>query len=531
MHGIVLFGSIYCLSIDDLPIGNYFIVLRTQNTYDIRSLSLLILPDSQLGANMGYDNDLSAIRVDHLLLKETTTWEYIKISPYNDPICDAAPFKMNITRGWYPTELNLTIYEDDAYKSVSNTYNYEYPLDVTGKYANFWWGLGTIEFNRSFTETGIKAEGGNFSVPLFWRTSNLTHVSFDLKYSVEKYFSVNASSIFVLRPNNLPQWNVTLDFSNTIYPFWKIQGMTFYYSTLWTLLDAYDANDYIDRNFFENLTSGLVSSMRYSKFYPEDLDFLIDGKYTFITKSLNFISHHQMYQNYENSLWQTNGFMLGDKISARVGVKYPSGDMIDDKGIMNISIYNNTGSRIVSVLDSHIDQYKETSWYEFNRAILLDTTSYPEGNYTTVAYWSDQQQAGISEVSFYIDKFDLQIPTITALPENGITRLQGLVDIASTGLDYYDLYIYSAREFSNAELISLASNYLINKSLDLDLGNEIYLTRFAQNESIFNAGETVQFRIDLENFHPVYSFNVSVTLNLVSVLNNQWVIANADFGV
>jgi 23S rRNA G2069 N7-methylase RlmK/C1962 C5-methylase RlmI len=43
-----------------------------------------------------------------------------------------------------------------------------------------------------------------------------------------------------------------------------------------------------------------------------------------------------------------------------------------------------------------IDQYKDASWYEFNQAILLDTTSYPEGNYSAVAFWSDQHQAGIS---------------------------------------------------------------------------------------------------------------------------------------
>ncbi|MHA1475953.1 MAG: hypothetical protein ACTSQ5_12295 [Promethearchaeota archaeon] len=55
------------------------------------------------------------------------------------------------------------------------------------------------------------------------------------------------------------------------------------------------------------------------------------------------------------------------------------------------------------------------------------------------------------------------------------------------------------------------------------------LVNFAQNETVLNAGEDVNFIINLENRHSTINYDVSITTELISLINpeNEWIISSS----
>jgi hypothetical protein len=513
----------------ELEIGNYFIVLRSNNTWDIKHLSLVVLPDTQAGS-FGYDNDPVSPRVDHLLLQNSTgLWKYVDLDPIVGPICDAAPFSLNLTRAWNPTELNLSLQIDNAYYSISGAFNYNYSIDTSGKYGTFWWGLGTINHSWTFTELGIQAKYMNFSIPLSWRTDLVPNLNFTLNYFARKYVIENATTIYNLKIDEKPTWNSTFNLVKAKYGNWNISGIIYYYSNQWVLIDSYDANDFSARNFFQNLTFGTQNStVLYAGLIKEYGDnYFIDGAYTFISESPNYITKNRLYLKFKDNIWETSGFMPGDEITSRIGIKSPTGAFVNS-GFVNISFYSPANALLNSSVDNDVDLNTDASWYEFSRFNLLNTTNLTEGNYSVTAFWSNGEQAGIIAWTFYIGQFNTQTPIISTPANMNITQFQGLIDIAKTNLENYDLYLYSTRALTQTDYDELAGNYLVNNSYDLDLGYGIRLVKFAQNETIFNAGQKVSFKIEVKNTNNFMNFNVSVVVNIISTINSKWVIANAS---
>jgi hypothetical protein len=510
----------------NLTIGNYFLILRGDNTNNSK-FGLSILPDA-LPTTPGIEMKVDPNgRIDHLLLKTTNnanSWNYQRVGSYTPHICDAAPFILNITRGWLATELNLSLVDNGVDNLVLNSFNYNHSHDQTGLYATYWWGLGTINLNRDYDKTGVKAVAGNFPFELKWNTTFVPTLNFDLNYNITKYLFQNGSSIYTLAINQKPVWNVTYELKNATFSNYKIEKIGFYYALDWILIDGYDKNNFTGRNYLQNLTFGSTDVTNFV-FLNVNSSYLIDGNYTFIANSPNYIAKVDPYLNYKDGLWYTAGFMQGDNVSLRVGVKNPKGIFVKE-GFVNLTIYNTTDQLIGSYVDNSIEMFTDATWYEFGKANLLDTTSNITGNYTFVCYWTDLNQAGIGYKNIYIGNFNAQAINFNTDIANKVEKMQGLVEIPKTNLDSYNLYYYVINELSNQDLTDLGNNYLKNKTVDSELAYDIYLKSIALNETVFNEGETVKFQVILENRNLLLNYNVSVIVSVVSSYSDIWVIAN-----
>ncbi|MHA1899924.1 MAG: CARDB domain-containing protein, partial [Promethearchaeota archaeon] len=72
--------------------------------------------------------------------------------------------------------------------------------------------------------------------------------------------------------------------------------------------------------------------------------------------------------------------------------------------------------------------------------------------------------------------------------------------------------------------------YFINRTSNDNLGSntELYLVNYAQNETVLNPDEDVNFTISLENRHLTINYDVSITVELISLINpsNEWIITS-----
>ncbi len=537
-----MFPSGIDLNISSNDIGNFFIVIssNTTNNDGGKGFSLVILPydDFITGLIPGPSDKESTL--DHLLLEGNSTgWKrnLVEHIPITGPFeTDAAAFSINLTRPYRPSEIDAKIETEkiqDTYVSIEN-----YPYDTTVPYATPWWGFGSIDHTY---DAPIQATLNNFEIPINWNTTIYSgNINFNVKYNVEKYYDDNATSQYTLILEENPTWNVSYYFDNTSSKLdnWNFVEMQYFLPDDWTFINFIGGKDQLDYTI--NTTLSSVDNNQNVLIVNSSI--IEDGEagiYQIKAESNNYIRTCSLQLHYNEYQWVTNGFMPGDNVSLAVGVSDSYGRWIQNNGEITANLYNTFGELVsmYSLYDDTINTNDTYSWYKFqSQDIFYNTESLPTGIYNVVLNWTNGDEVGLLKRELYLNNYDANILDSEYYDrETHSNQIYGTVnddnDAFYTDIDTYDLYFYAIK---NLTIGGDFNEYFINRTSDDNLGSnyELYLVNFAQNETVLNANEDVNFLINLENRHSTINYDVSITAELISLINpdNEWIITSSTSG-
>ena len=529
-----LYPSGIDLNISSNDIGNFFIVIssNTTNNDGGKGFSLVTLPYDEYHGGYFAPSDKES-DIDHLLLEGNATGWKRDVVNYTGPAVsfetDAAAFSINLTRPYRSSEIEATIETEsiqDTYPSIEN-----YPYDTTGDYATTWWGFGTIDHTY---DTPIQATYNNFEVPINWNTSIYSgNINLDVKYNVEKYYDEEATSQYTLILEENPTWNVSYYFDNTSSKLdnWNFVEMRYFLPDDWTFIEFIGGKDQLDYTI--NTTLSTVDDNQNVIIVKSSI--IEDGEagiYQIKADSNNYIKTCSLQLHYNEYKWATNGFMPGDNVSLAVGVSDSDGRWIQNNGEITANLYNTTGDLVsmYTLYDNTINTNATHSWYKFqSQNIFYETESLPTGTYQVILNWTNGDQVGLFKRELYLNKFEANILDFDKYDQETHTNeIHGTVNASDTDIDTYDLYIYAIKNLTTGGDFN---EYFINRSTNDNLGSdtELYMVNFMQNETVLNVDEDVNFIINLENRHKTLNYDVSITAELISLINpaNEWIISSS----
>jgi len=519
----------------DLPLDNYFIVIKSDQSELIHSLVTLPRatygdPDLLNGQQGKVDHQLKRTNDDGLIW--TNAKKTVETTSYTSEQLDASPFKLNVTRGYMPSDFyfsqddTLNIQEIPILNQVNNSFPYNESSSLT-------WGLGT--WNNTFT-TPIVSDGfNNFNIDLTWNNSNIKGFLFNVSFSVKAYWiENNALSFYNVSYDTIPEWtlNYTLDLGYKNFDNWDYIEFWFVYP------NDYNAHNLTNPNLDEiydeilNETGGEAPltenpSLDATK-VSKNITNGINGLYSLQLNSSNLISQMHSYINYNGILWETNGFMYGDDIS--VGL-----DIQDHNG--NAPLTGNANVKLFYPKDAII--YNETNdspgviendmlKYDFNNETLMEVRNDISvvGNYYLGFFWSNDSAIGCKKLKLYIDSYNVSMDEFfyEALLDQNV--LDGGIDRV---YDEYSILIASVNDTTG---LSLPNFYPVNYSnLNQEFiyeisGNEIpiIMNTFLQNETILNPDENINIITQIQNMHELIDIKLKVGVKLVSLANEEWII-------
>ncbi len=499
----------------DLDVGNYFVVISSNLTdSDLKEYALVTIPYADPYVSFNYEDPDR--KIDHLLISNTTKWEQVTAYASNYA-CDAAGFAINITRAYFPSEIDMKLDE----VAVQNSYITNYPHDEIGEntYGEYWWGYGTVDI--TFTED-IVSNNGNFTIPLEWDTDVYTgDMDYQVNYDIIKYLKTPAVANYILNLDEDPVWNVTfdLDLAISLFDEGDLTQMAFNIPKDWTLLNVYHSNgtDILDEvtqvNYDEDSNIVVINS---------DLVNDVEGDYILQATSPNYIQESEIYLNYNDNLWTSNGFMTGDDIHTKIGL-LDGDEYLSDDGAITIRVFNPSDNIVATISDTTIDRNETYSWFDFDTDILSNVAV--EGSYNIVANWSDGEELGLYSQEFYVNHYESDILEVEYDAETGNNRLISSIDTFPTDIQDYNVFLYGVKNWTNQAQTTPAISSSEETILDID--KNIYMTNYVQDENFLNPDEDITINITLENRNLVQGYDLDVSAKLVMYQNNEWIIVQA----
>ncbi|MFX0029467.1 MAG: hypothetical protein ACFE8B_09670, partial [Candidatus Hermodarchaeota archaeon] len=522
--------SFNSVNTQNLNLSNYFIVIKSTNSKNV--YSLVTLPHFDYGDEGN---------TEHQLLKtvdDGASWSFAKKVvetdnwPYTSGQLDASSFKLNVTRGYMPSDFiynsNNTLRIQDM--TINNLVIDAYPYNESSYLT---WGKG--RWNNAFTTIIEDTPSNQFQIPLYWNKSIIPGFKFNISsYSVNAYWIENAITYYNATYNQNPEWALDFNFDNTNPNFNNWNFLEFWYLYP-NFMSAHNLTNPNDEEFLWLIEpeSTVADSPSHLKLVINKTFANLNGIYTLNLTSYNFINKMYSYINFYGELLETNGFMYGDNISIGVdiqdhngkaplsgnvnatlfypnGTRYPNGELISSIGLINNSVLS----------------------YDFNNNTLLEVTkSITEfGKYNLGFFWFNGSAIGCKKLIIYIDAFDLKLYNCTYLPSGGSNMLAG--ELITKVYKNYTMLIASINDTTG---ISTPNFYAINKTdlnqvYSLNLGGQelsLEISSFLQSENILNPNELVNFKTTIQNNHPYIPLDVSVNVKLVSYINEDLIIAES----
>ncbi|GAH30282.1 unnamed protein product, partial [marine sediment metagenome] len=172
-------------------------------------------------------------QVDHQLRTtndDGLTWSVAKkeVTPaYESEELDATAFKLNVTRGYMPSDFINPDDNQDTLRiqdiSIEDQIISEPPYDVS---SSLTWGLG--QWNNNFT-VEIESILNNLQIDLTWNSSIIQGFKFNVTYTIKGYWVENANSYYKVSYDTTPRWdlNYTLDLGDTNLDNWDLEEFHF----------------------------------------------------------------------------------------------------------------------------------------------------------------------------------------------------------------------------------------------------------------------------------------------------------------
>ncbi len=509
---------------DELPLSNYFIVIKSDNLNEV--YSLVTLPWFDFGDDKT-EHQLKATQDDGINWNNAKQSIPTTLSTYNTGQLDASSFKLNVTRGYMPSDFivdevqTLSIQDIPLEDLEINTYPYN-----ESSYLK--WGLG--QWKHDFP-TAIEDNPSNqFQVNLTWNKIITQGFKFNVSYSVKAFWVETASSTYTTSYNNDAEWlfSYDLDKTNPSFNYWELLEFWYVFNDYFTAYNVTNPNN--DRILPQGAEQTiLVDNPAKNKIIIQNDIITQNGFYTLNLTSYNFIYDTHSYINHFGILWESNGFMNGDNISLR-------GDIQDHKGNapksadLNVILYYPNGTQLNEWNSSSGLIDDSLLYYDFNNQTILDVTKdlTTFGEYHLGFFWFNGSAIGCEKLTLYIDLYDIELYNLDYYSFLDANILDG--EIKNKVFQNYTMLVASINETTG---ISMPNFYPINKTdlnevFSYEVGGqdlEIMITSFLQSENIINPGETININITLQNLHEFISFDVMVEVKLVSFINEEWIIA------
>ena len=518
----------------NLKLYNYFIVIKSDHPDKI--FSLVTLPRQTFGdPDSQVDHQLRTTNDDGL------TWNVaIKdVTPvYASEELDATPFKLNVTRGYMPSDFINPDDNQDTLRiqdiSIENQTISDPPYDVS---SSLTWGLG--QWNNNFTveiESNISTLY-NFQIDLTWNSSIIQGFKFNVTYTVKGYWVENANSYYEVSYDTTPRWdlNYTLYLDDTNLDNWNFFEFWFVYPNDW------DAKNLTNPNYdeiYEEVVNSTGGETNFDANPSYDFTAItsavvngINGTYSLNLTSSNLIHEMHSYINYNGILWETNGFMYGDNISIGVAIQGPGG-IPPTSGNANVTLFYPDNSTIFpgGQMNSGAGLIKGNSlFYDFNNQTILNVTKDTPllGNYYLGYFWENGSAVGCKKLKLYLDTYNVNMNSLFYIPLLNQNILNGSVDKV---YDSYSMLIGTINVTDDKYYPDFyaVNNSDINQQFIYEINGEeipILVKTFLQNETLLNPNEDIKINVTIQNLHDFVDLEVKLKVQLLSLANEEWIIA------
>jgi len=514
----------------NLPLDNYFIVIKSNRTEKIYSLATL--PRLTYG-----DPD----RIVNHQLKTTTnngtTWtnaiKNVETTSYISEQLDASSFKINVTRGYMPSDFEYS--EDDTLNiqdmPILNQANSSYPYNES---SSLTWGLG--QWNNTFT-TPITSDGfNNFKIDLVWNASVIKGFLFNVTYSVEAYWIENAASFYNVSYDIAPEWslNYSLDLGYKGFDNWDYLEFWFVYPS------DYQAHNLTNPNFNEiyddivNETGGELNLVENPSLDVTKVSYNItdniEGVYSLQLNSTNLIHQTHSYIKYGTNFWETNGFMYGDDVTVGVDIQDHNGNAPLNGDANVILFYPENGTKYPGGELNDLSGVKEGSVlsYDFDDTIILQVRNdLPVfGNYYLGFFWTNDSAIGCKKLKLYIDTYNVSMDDFFYETITGTNVLAAKIGKV---YDNYSILIGTVNETTGLDTTGFfpVNNSDLNQEFIYEVSGDdipIVIKTFLQNETILNPNEDIKFKASIQNLHELLDIDIKLGIKLVSLANEEWII-------
>ncbi len=525
----------------NLKLYNYFVVIASNHTEEI--FSLVTLPRQTYG-----DPDS---QVDHQLRTSEnsgSTWNIAKkqvpSSPlYLSEILDAAAFRLNVTRAYMPSDFTNPYDSQDTLKiqdiPLNNSVFSDPPYDVS---SSLTWGKG--HWNSNFTTDIINDGSYNFPIDLAWNQSIIGGFEFNVSYSVKAYWIENANSYYNVSYDTTPEWqlNFTLNLADPNLNDWNFHEFWFVYPNDYSAHNLTNPN--YDGIYGEVLNKtgeerSLLSKPSYD--YTPVPDYIVNGisgQYSLELNSSNLIYDTHSYINYDDILWETNGFMYGDNISISLDIQGPGGAPPSTGNANAILFYPDNSTKFpgaemnsgVGVIDGNY------LIYDFNNQTILDVTQDTPllGNYYLGFFWENGSAIGCQKLKLYIDAYDVDMNDFYYEPDSDQNTLDAFVH--KIGLTEFSILIATVNVTDDGYYPDFyaVNDSDVNQEYIQEINEEeipILVETFLQNETILNPSEDIRIGTRIRNLHGFLELEVKLNVQLVSLVNEEWIIAEKTSGI
>ncbi len=503
----------------NLNVSNYFIVIKSNSSKVI--YSLVTLPDNEYGD----------ITCDHQLIttvNEGVNWEKAIHSVYPSGELDASLFKLNVTRGYMPSDfINGSDTLNIENIAIINRWVSTSPYNESSFLE---WGLG--QWNYNFITPIEDTPFNDFQINLNWTISNITSFKFNVSYSVNAFWVENVTPTYSVIYDEDPEWlyNYTLDTTEPKFYNWS-------FIEFWFLFPNYmNATSLTNPNMVQilNATGGqsiLVENPSKHKIRINNI-LANNGSHILNLISFNTIKDMHSYINFNGNLWETGGFMRGDNISVSVDIQ-DQNSKAPMNGIANVTLFDPNGIKFPNATLSNSTGRIENSTliYDFNNQTVLNLTNPIAilGEYHLGFFWFNGTAIGAKKIIISIDRYDLDLYDCNYDPNLKRNILNG--EIINNVFGNYTLLVASVNETTGIYQPNFypINNTDINEQFNHTIGDDelpVLIKSFKQRKNILNPGEYVDIKTSIQNLHPFISANVKIEVKIVSLANEEWIIAN-----
>ncbi|MFX0104482.1 MAG: hypothetical protein ACFE75_03205, partial [Candidatus Hodarchaeota archaeon] len=511
----------------NLNLSNYFIVIKSNNPIEV--YSLVALPYFNFGDEGDTEHQLKTT-VDY-----GSNWQNARkqipasILPYGSGQLDASSFKLNVTRGYKPSDFKVnntgTLKIQDLL--IEDLIIRSYPYNQSSYLE---WGIGRWKHNFSTPIDDIPSD--IFRVDLTWNQTNIKGFKFNVSYSVNAYWIEIASTTYSVKYDTYPEWLFiyNLQKGGPNFDEWNFLEFWYIYPDF---LNAHNLTNPNNQQILSQTGGQRILSENPYKYKVVVTNNLanLNGDYSLNLTSFNFISKMHSFINFYDILWESNGFMNGDNISISVEIQdhYSKAPI---SGIANVSLFYPNGSRFNTPEQTDSVGIIEGSYlvYDFNNQTILDLTDNVKvfGEYHLGFFWFNGSAIGCKKIIIYIDVYDAELFGCDYNPTLKKNLVNGQID--EIGYDNFTLFIASINDTTGISQPNFypISNENINMQFSYVIEDEelpISLTLFKQSESILNPGEILNIKAVFENLHQFLNVSVKINVKLVSYINEKWIIA------
>ncbi|MHA1734137.1 MAG: hypothetical protein ACTSU5_19520 [Promethearchaeota archaeon] len=521
--GYVLFNfSLDAANSQLLDISNYFIVLNSTQEA-VPRFSLVVIPSrvapESIPSFAPWDPKADAqLQVDHLLLKSDdngSTWvrKFLKTST-QEGACDASPFGLNITRRWMPEEINASI----EFLGIQNSVNKSYPYNETSPLE---WGLGV--WVNDFPDE-IPNDGDYFNIDLNWTRSTSESLWFSCNLSVTAYSIENATSLYNYTTSRF-NWvlNYTLDLSQYSQVNWSYVEFWYLFPNDWNTVQLVLPSFAVD-NSSAVLQDNLTDYSEYNIMFSDQ------GTYSLTLSSPNYIYNITAFINFEDTLWPSQNFMVGDNVSVMAGVKDPNWDpSLIDNGDTNCSLYGFGGAPLAGAAklnDSTVDEKtNKISLYKFDEDVLYEIpVDATPGVYTILVQWNNGSEIGCLAYDISITYYNLSISSVYLDPEDSSKNtMRYTVNGNNATQSKFSVFTFAGNSSGVQDLDEVS--YGINQTGAGQVG-DIKISQYLQNETFLNPGEWIEFNLTVQNVNEVLEKDIKVKVSLVYIAKEDWVLTS-----